>query len=256
MSAYAKLKLAQGSSQSRAPLLDQLGELFARPNITRSAQQVSATMLQSLRELQHRMSAAELITLRDVMRELATQIDQLVPADDNQALPPSGQSQSLKKAQQEDAAAENALDLARRRSGAMSTLASVREGKQALARAEQHAVTSVMARIANHELLSSAELQRALNVKRQAISGAVKAGRLFALVGPSGDNYYPSFYADPTLDRRIVEKVTKALGALPAASKYHFLTAKSTWLNATPLDALRNGRVDDVLAAAAGFAQR
>jgi len=99
-------------------------------------------------------------------------------------------------------------------------------------------------------------LQRALNVQRQALSAAMKAGRLFAFVGPSGENYYPAFYVDPTLDRRAIEKVSKALGELPAASKYYFFTEPFTALQDTPLGALRKGRVSEVLAAAASVVGR
>ena len=81
-------------------------------------------------------------------------------------------------------------------------------------------------------------------------------GKLTALVGPSGESYYPAFYADASLDRRSVEKVAKALGPLPAASKYFFFTSTSVFLGGiTPLDALKNGRLADVSAAAAGFAE-
>ena len=138
----------------------------------------------------------------------------------------------------------------------MSTSQSIRQGNEAIARAEQNAAATTAARIANHELINSGALQHALNVKRQAISSAVKAKRLFAIVGPSGENYYPAYYADPTLDRRSLEKVSKALGSLPAPSKHHFFTSKSTMLQETPLDALRKGREAEVLAAAAGFAER
>lgn len=121
---------------------------------------------------------------------------------------------------------------------------------------EETAAATTAARIANGELISSGELQRALDVKRQAISVAVKAKRLFAIVGPSGENFYPAYYADETLDRRKLEQVSKALGSLPAPSKHHFFTSKSSMLGETPLQALRKGREADVLAAAAGFAER
>lgn len=138
----------------------------------------------------------------------------------------------------------------------MSTPESIHQGNEAMFWAEQKAAATIAARIANRELISSGELQRMRAVKHQAVSGAVKAKRLFAVVGPSGKNYYPAYFADLTLDLRALEEVSKTVGSLPAASKHHFFTSKSTRLQETPLDALRKGRVTEVLAAAAGFAER
>lgn len=52
------------------------------------------------------------------------------------------------------------------------------------------------------------------------------------------------------------EGLRKVLGHLPAESRHFFLSSKSTWLGETPLEALRKGRMSDVLAAAAGFVER
>lgn len=177
--------------------------------------------------------------LRKVVRELANQVGRLVP--------------------EQDSAAALTADLdaaARRKPIALSTRQSIRVGDAAVAQAETVAAAITAARIAHGELISSGELQRALDVKRQAISNAVKTKRLFAIVGPSGDNYYPAYFADETLERRKLEQVAKALGSLPAPSKHHFFTSKSSVLGETPLQALRKGREAEVLAAAAGFAER
>ena len=257
MSAIAKHKPPQVSLQSSAQLFGQLGEMFSVPNNSISVREVSATLNKSVRQLQDHSSPAELITLRNVVRELASQLDRIVHSHDSSALQASVESDELARAQREDAVGKKVLNAAGRRGPmVMSTPKSIRHGNEAMARAEQNTAATTAARIANHELISSAELQHALNVKRQAISGAVKAKRLFAIVGPSGENYYPAYYADPTLDRRVLEQVSKALGSLPAPSKHHFFTSKSTMLRETPLDALRKGRQAEVLAAAAGFAAR
>jgi hypothetical protein len=71
-----------------------------------------------------------------------------------------------------------------------------------------------------------------------------------------GKIYYSAFYVDPTLDRRTVEKISKALGGLPATSKCYFFTEPFTALQDTPLGALRKGRVSEVLAAAASVVGR
>ena len=257
MSAIAKHKPPQVSLQSSAQLFGQLGEIFSKPGKAFSVDKVSAALNKSMRQLQNHASLAELITLRSVVRELASQVDRLVPNTDSSVLPVSTDRDALERAQREDAVGKKILDAAARRGPmAMSTPRSIRQGNEAMVVAEQNAVATTAARIANRELINSGELQRALDVKRQAISGAVKAKRLFAIVGPSGENYYPAYYADPTLDRRTLEQVSKVLGSLPAPSKHHFFTSKSTMLQETPLDALRKGREADVLAAAAGFAER
>lgn len=177
--------------------------------------------------------------------------------DNSGALPATADTAELERAQREDVLGEKLLESAGRRGPmVMSTPESIRQGNEAMARAEQSAVATTTARIASHELISSDELQRALNVTRQAVSGAVKAGRLFAMVGPCGEDYYPAYFADSTLDRRILDEVSKTLGSLPASSKHHFFTSTSTVLQETPLDALRKGRETEVLAAAAGFVER
>jgi hypothetical protein len=242
------------SLQSSAQLFGQLGEMFSKPDNGLSAQNVSEAINKSVLQLQKHASFAELLDLRDVVRELASQVDRLVPRDEGTAVPTTAE---LARAQREDAVFKTVLDVAGRGGRmVMSTPESIRKGNEAIALAEQTSATISAVRIAKHEFLSSGELQDALQVKRQALSGAVKAKRLFAIVGPSGENYYPAYYADPTLERRALERVSKVLGSLPAPSKHHFFTSKSTLLQETPLEALRKGREAEVLVAAAGFAGR
>ena len=187
MSAIAKHKPPQVSVQSSAQLFGQLGEMFSQPGKAFSVDTVSTALNKSMLQLQQHVRIAELITLRNVVRELANQVDRLVPGNDGSALPISAESDALERAQREDAVGEKVLDAAGRRGPmTMSAPKSIRQGNEAMARAEQNATATTAARIANHELISSGELQRALDVKRQAISGAVKAKRLFAIVGPSG----------------------------------------------------------------------
>jgi hypothetical protein len=140
--------------------------------------------------------------------------------------------------------------------GAMATESSRAAGAAFMTKFRAESAAALLSRIESKEILTSAELQDALKIRRQSISDAVKSNRLFALVGPSGENYYPAFYTDPTLDRRVVEKVSKAMGALPGAAKYGFFTTKSHMLGETPLEALRKGRVEDVLVAATAYGER
>jgi len=77
--------------------------------------------------------------------------------------------------------------------------------------------------LASYSLLSGPELRARLAVTPQALSAALKARRLFALRGASGEYVYPAFFADPRHDRHILEKISKTLGDLPGAAKWDFL---------------------------------
>jgi len=108
--------------------------------------------------------------------------------------------------------------------------------------------------IAAKKLLSSVEMRERLSFTPQALSAAVRAKRMFVLTGPSGESFYPAFFADARYDRRDLEKISKALGGLSGGSKWGFFTtAKISLENNTPLDALAKGKLDAVLLAAAGF---
>lgn len=161
------------------------------------------------------------------------------------------------RAQHEDAVLKKALAEAwPRRSMPMSTPESVRRGEAIIAQAQERATAAMSRRIARGELINAADLQHVLGIDGEAIASAIQEGRLFAIAGPNGDDYYPAFYADPTLDHLTLEEVSRALAALPAASKFHFFMSRFTSLESTPLDALRKGRKAAVLAAAEGFAER
>lgn len=245
-------------SKARGPagaeLFGQLGALFTSPKVP-TTRRVSAELQKSLSRLHGRVSLEELIALRETVRSLALFIDKIEP--DASEAAPDFETANLAAARKEDEIAARALRTAQTHSReTMSTSESVREGDALIAQASAKSNATVASRIANGEFLTSGELQRLLDIKRASISGAVKAGRMFAVVGPSGDNYYPAYFADETLDRRALEKVSKTLGALPALSKHHFFTARSTLLGATPLETLRKGRVSDVLTAASAFAER
>jgi len=121
----------------------------------------------------------------------------------------------------------------------------------------QESAAALQRRIDRKELLRPKEFQDALGISRQAINDAVKTRRIFAILGPAGDDYYPAFFADQGLNRREVEKVAKVLEGVPALSKYHFFTSESTYLGSvTPLDALKKGRLAEVLIAATAFEER
>lgn len=156
-----------------------------------------------------------------------------------------------------DAAVDRALAKARQgQLPVQPTPESIRQGEEIMAQARINAALNLSERIQRGEYIRLDQLRITWPVKCTTIDKAVDVGRLFVVIGPSGENYYPAFYGDPSLDRRVLEKVSKALGALPATVKYHFYTAKSSFLDETPLEALRVGRVEQVLAAAAGYVER
>lgn len=77
---------------------------------------------------------------------------------------------------------------------------------------------------------------------------------MFTLEGPAGKKVFPAFYSDPRLDRRVLERVSKELGQLPGPSKWQFFTTGKVSLDGkSPLEAISEGQVSRVLAAATAF---
>ena len=122
------------------------------------------------------------------------------------------------------------------------------------ARKQAHEVRDDL--VARKAVISSAELTGTLQISRQALSKAVKANRIFS-VEVGGENYYPGFFADPAIDRRKLERVSKTLGELSGWRKWQFFTTpKASLENLTPLEALKKGQYERVVITAAGFAER
>jgi hypothetical protein len=109
-------------------------------------------------------------------------------------------------------------------------------------------------RIQNKELVSKDELIAMLGGRRRWVNDAIRAGRLFSLIAPSGLEYFPVFFADYSYEPRALAKVVKVLEGLPSESKYFFFTSKSLRLNMTPLEALVQGMTLEVVNCAVGFA--
>lgn len=163
--------------------------------------------------------------------------------------------EDMKRAHDEDRMVQRVLAEARNSPDRpMSTPESIAAGKVAMAEGRARAAETLARRIANKELLSAAELSSALGIAQAEIDEAVGTNRLFAFDGPDGAPYYPAFYADANLDRVAFWMVAQELRDVPATSKFHFFVSKRTNLSQTPLEALRRGRVAEVLQAAAGFA--
>jgi len=118
--------------------------------------------------------------------------------------------------------------------------------------AETHlrAAQMVEQQIERKELLTADEFCETLNAETDWLESALDECRVFAITGPNGRSYYPAFYADPTIRREHVERVTRALALLDPRSQYLFYTTVRTPQGETPLDALRSGRLDEVITAA------
>lgn len=162
--------------------------------------------------------------------------------------------EEFKRAEKEDRIVERALgEVFNRPPRPMSTPESIAAGHAAMAEGRERAAEALARRIESKELLSAAELRSALGIPQAEIDDAVVSNRLFSFEAPGGEHYYPAFFAAADMERPSLELVAQKLGGLPAASKYHFFLSKWTNLGETPLDALKRGRVDEVLQAAAGF---
>ena len=104
------------------------------------------------------------------------------------------------------------------------------------------------------QLLDSHTLASLMGVTRQAISKAEASLRMFSLDGGAGKKLYPAFFADSHIDRRTIQKVSRMLDRLAGSSKWQFFTSPRLSLGKkTPIEALRRGKVDQVMAAALAF---
>lgn len=162
----------------------------------------------------------------------------------------------LEHAAQESAALERALTNARSSMPVRTTPESIRAGDESIAAAYAQAPAQFQQRLENRELLTATEFCEALGVSVDWLDDALQDGRVFAIVAPSGRLYYPSFYADPTINRRALERVAQVLSMLPPLSQYTFF--QRNWIplaGCSPLDALRDGRIDDVVRMAIAIAE-
>lgn len=130
----------------------------------------------------------------------------------------------------------------------MATEESIRRGEIFIKQAREVSAKAVQTHIENGNLVSCSDLKRKLHIDDVYISKALAERRLFAITDSAGVLHYPAFYSDPGLDRGALEAVAQQLGDLPATVKFHFFTSsKLTLQGKTPVEALREGRLNDVL---------
>lgn len=113
---------------------------------------------------------------------------------------------------------------------------------------------SVLSQIERGELITVDELVHRIGGNRQWVNYAVHSGRIFSVRAPTGANYFPSFFAVSLHHRRKLAKVAKLLRRLPAASQQYFFLTKRLSLGVTPLEAVTEGRMKEVVQAATSFA--
>ncbi|MBK4734693.1 hypothetical protein [Noviherbaspirillum pedocola] len=103
--------------------------------------------------------------------------------------------------------------------------------------------------IKSKDLLTLPELQEAMNAEKKDIRNAIRASRMFFVIGPDHQKYYPAFFADSSLYfRKCLEKVCKKLTAVPAEVKYGFFTTSIHCLgDQTPVEALNAGKLREIM---------
>ena len=105
-------------------------------------------------------------------------------------------------------------------------------------------------------LVGEVEFARSMGWSAGSVAKAVSAGTLF-MVKQGGQQLYPSFFADGTLKRRQLFAVTRMLKDLDGFTKWQFfVSGKGSLGGATPLAALREGRLRQVKVTAEGYAER
>lgn len=125
-----------------------------------------------------------------------------------------------------------------------------------LDRARLHAQSQTAQRrmVTKGELLDTTAMTEALGMSRQALNKAVRERRILS-VEVDATPYYPAFYAARDLDRKVLEKVTRKLAALPGWTKLDFFTSSNGALGGlSPLDALRQGQVASTVELAEAYA--
>jgi hypothetical protein len=106
-------------------------------------------------------------------------------------------------------------------------------------------------------VLSSGKVAELLNVSRQAVDKRRAANRLLALTQGRRGYSYPSFQFEEAKTLDGLEEVLKNLSALDPWMQLKFFTSPHERLgNKTPIEALRTGKVNDVVRAATGYGEQ
>jgi hypothetical protein len=106
-------------------------------------------------------------------------------------------------------------------------------------------------------VISSGKVAELLNVSRQAVDKRRAANQLLALTQGRRGYSYPTFQFEDGKTLNGLEEVLRNLRALDPWMQLRFFTSPHERLgNETPIDALRSGKVNDVVRAASGYGEQ
>jgi len=109
--------------------------------------------------------------------------------------------------------------------------------------------------VSSPEMASSTELARLLGVSRETVNQKRQKGELLALTHSTRHLRYPRWQVEPRI-MDAMPRLLEVLGKLDSWTQYLFLTQRNPALDAaSPLDVLRKGNFDRVLALAADYAE-
>lgn len=113
-------------------------------------------------------------------------------------------------------------------------------------------------RIQNGLLLSAEEFCAALGIDEAGIEEGLEKGNFIVVMAEDGREYYPQFCTfTHFLQFGALRAVISAMVGVSDIEKYYFLTSPSHYLRKkTPLAALAEGQLDNVLVAARALAER
>jgi hypothetical protein len=110
--------------------------------------------------------------------------------------------------------------------------------------------------VSEGKLLRAPIFCQALGITERKLAGDVASGRIFS-VDLHDNQFYPAFFVTKELERRDLTKVVRVLNGLTGWKKWNFFTKPNSSLGKlTPLQALFNGDVKQVLHAATTFVER
>jgi hypothetical protein len=139
----------------------------------------------------------------------------------------------------------------------MATPESIARGEAFMKEAQLASIAALRRRVEHGEFISAEDFQTRLQISPDQIITAVSERRLFFIQDETGRDYYPAFYADSRYERKQIERVAQQLANLPPTVKYHFFVSRAFSLKGiTPLEALQDGRLTEVLRAATEYAER
>jgi hypothetical protein len=110
--------------------------------------------------------------------------------------------------------------------------------------------------VAEGKLLRGEIICEALGITERRLNKDVARGRIFS-VDVKAEQYYPAFFLANELDPKELAKVVRRLDGLAGWSKWDFFTQPKESLGSlTPLQALLQGELKQVLRTAAAFVER